>query len=177
MISSIFSRSSCELPPQGVPADVKLVEPCHVVSNGIDVDDEHVHAFTDTPGTSDFEDLLFAFLPALKVSGQFGEILRSLRLLSDDSPPNRTARFASRFSRAWSTLAETWAKSPGFVAAIRRGAASTNVPLCCATPKAATTSGMLLSLTWLCASPTLLKENQPTRLAPTVSTTAPPIPT
>ena len=73
-------------------------------------------------------------------------------------------------------LSETLARSSKVVAAVNRGAAATRVALCWATPNAATTSGMLSSLTWLWETPTLLKENHPTRLAATVMTTAPPMP-
>ena len=61
-------------------------------------------------------------------------------------------------------------------AVVSRGAAATRLLADCATPNAATISGTLPSFTRRCTLATRSKKNQPTRLAPTVSATAPPIP-
>ena len=93
----------------------------------------------------------------------------------DISAPSRMARCWSSEMRASSISADTAASSSGLADAVSSGAAFTNVPLFCATPNAAATSGRLSSFTVLCASPTLLNEIQPTRLAAIVSPTALPI--
>ena len=67
-----------------------------------------------------------------------------------------------------------WPNSSGVAATVRLGAAATSTPLWRATSKAAAISGTLPSLTLLWTSPTRLNENQPTRLAARVSSTAPP---
>ena len=71
---------------------------------------------------------------------------------------------------------ETTVNSSCVGAAVRRGAAATSAVPDWATPKEAASSGTLPSFTLVWASPTRSKENQPTRLANIVNTTAPPIP-
>ena len=95
---------------------------------------------------------------------------------SPASLPSSTASCASKARWPSAIVAETAASSSGVAAAARFGAAATSVLLYSATPKASSSSGMLPSLTRACALPTLLNENQPTRLAATVRRTALPIP-
>ena len=71
-------------------------------------------------------------------------------------------------------LSTTWANSSGVEAAVRFGAAATRTPVSRATPNDAASSGTLPSFTRLWTVPTRSKENHPTRLAASVSTTAPP---
>ena len=71
---------------------------------------------------------------------------------------------------------ETLANSSMVAAVVKRGAAVIRLLLYWATPKAATISGTLSSLTRLWATPTRSKKYQPTRLAATVRDTAIPIP-
>ena len=93
-----------------------------------------------------------------------------------DRSPSSAASSAANAACASSMSAATALTSASVAAPARRGPASARTPLNCATPKAAESSGTLCSLTRLCRSATRLNENHPTRLAATVSTTAPPSP-
>ena len=92
------------------------------------------------------------------------------------APRSRSANCCSKTTWSSAIRADTSASSSGVAAAARFGAAATNWLLYSATPKASSSSGRLPSFTRAWALPTWSKENQPTRLAATVSRTAPPMP-